>query len=348
MKLGARIIKTGIAVTISLYLAIMFDMEPIVYAAVAAVLSTQPSLYRSWQNVTEQLQANVIGAIMAVTFTYFLGNGPFIVGLVVILVIAINIQLKMEKSISLSIVTVIAIMESTTGNFLLFALDRFLLILLGIGSSFIVNIIFLPPKYEVRLYARINQLHQDVLSYLRATTTNQLDDKEVRQEIKRMNEELTGIEELYLLFKEERSYFRKVKYSKVRKLVVFRQLIKTESKALELLQRIEEQQTELQTLPHKLKEIIQEEIDKLVNFNDKILLKYERKIKPVHLQVPTSYAQGRKDLLAKFMAIFHEEEQKNKTEWQAIFSIISLIIDYSSQLEHLDKLISSYHSYHQQ
>lgn len=347
MKLGARIIKTGIAVTISLYLAILLDIGPIVYAAVAAVLSTQPSLYRSWQNVTEQLQANIIGAIMAVTFTYFLGNSPFIVGLVVMLVIAINIQLKMEKSISLSVVTVIAIMESTTGNFLLFALDRFLLILLGIGSSFLVNMIFLPPKYEDRLYARISQLHQHVLSYLRATTTNQLDDKTVRQELKRMNEELAGIEELYLLFKEERSYFRKVNYSKIRKLVVFRQLIKTQTKALELLQRIEEKQTELQTLPPDLKRAFQIELERLINLNDQILLKYERKIKPVHLQKATSYAQGREKLLGQWLSLFQNEE-KSKTDWPAIFPIIALMMDYSNQLEHLDKLISSYHSFHQQ
>ena len=43
------------------------------------------------------------------------------------IVITINIKLKMENTIVLSIVTVIAIMEAQTGSFLTFALIRFLI-----------------------------------------------------------------------------------------------------------------------------------------------------------------------------------------------------------------------------
>lgn len=347
MKLGARMIKTGISVTLTLYLALLFEMEPIVYAAVAAVLSTQPSLYRSWQNMIDQLHANLIGAVLAVTFTYFLGNDPFIVGLVVILVIAITIQLKIEKSISLAIVTVIAIMESTTGNFFLFALDRFLLILLGMGSAFVVNILFMPPRYEDRLYNGINQLNQEILPYLRATALNELDDKTLRQDLKRFEEELAELDQLYMLFKEERSYFSKVKYSKIRKLVIFRQMIQTLTKALALLRHVEEHQTELQRLPLQLKEIIRQTIDQLASYTSRILLKYEGKLKANHLHQASDYEQDRKRLIANFLHIYQHQQTDNEEEWQDVFPIISLIIDYSTRLEHLEKLIRSYYSFHQ-
>lgn len=348
MKLGARIIKTGIAVSLSLYIAMIFNLEPILFAAVAAVLSIQPSLYRSWQNVLEQVQANLIGAILAISFSYFLGNDPIIVGLVVILVIAINIHLKMDKSIALAIITVIAIMESTTGNFFLFALDRFLLILIGIGSSVLVNAIFLPPKYEDRLYAKIHHMNQSMLSYLRSSTSNEFDDKTLREEVQRLKEELTAIDQLYLLYKEERTYFRKVKYSKTRKLVLFRQMIQTVAKALSLLRNIERHQYELHALPKELRGIIQQEIEMLTNYNEKILLKYEGKIKAKHPRhISTGIFEGREALVSNFMQLYQKQQKEDHEDWVQLFPIVSKIIDYSDQLERLDKLIQGYYSFHQ-
>ena len=179
MKLGARIFKTGIAVALSIYLAEFLDMDPVIFAALAAVLTVQPSLYRSWQYIIEQLQANFIGAIFAITFTYFLGTDPFVVGLVVIIVIAINLQFKLERSIPLSIITVIAIMEGTTGNFFWFAINRFLLIMVGIVSSIIVNAIFLPPRYEDKLYTKIQRTTNHIVEYLRSSPMNEVEGQKV-------------------------------------------------------------------------------------------------------------------------------------------------------------------------
>src|SRR5690606_27204841 len=118
------------------------------FAGIAAVFAIQPSIYRSYLTVIEQVQANVIGAFFAVLFGMYFGNNAFIIGLTVVLVIAINLRFKMEKTISVAIVTVIAIMESPSEQFIEFASLRFLAILLGILSAFLVNLIFLPPKYE--------------------------------------------------------------------------------------------------------------------------------------------------------------------------------------------------------
>ena len=59
------------------------------------------------------------------------------------IVITINIKLKMENTIVLSIVTVIAIMEAQNGSFLTFALIRFTICFTGhtlfiYGQSFIL------------------------------------------------------------------------------------------------------------------------------------------------------------------------------------------------------------------
>ncbi|WP_025026991.1 FUSC family protein [Caldalkalibacillus mannanilyticus] len=347
MKFGARILKTGIALTIALYLATFFGLDPVIFAALAAALSIQPSLYRSWQHILDQIQANIIGALVAISFTYLLGNEPFIVGIVVMLVIAINLQLKFEKAIPLSIITVIAIMESTTGSFLLFAADRFLLILTGIGAALLVNVIFLPPKYEEKLYQKILGTNRMILEYLRSSTMNELEDKKYREDLKLMNQQFEQLDDLYCLYKEERTYFRKVQYSKARKLVLYRQMIKSSKKAFYLLERSERQQNDLQTLSEDLRELLHREIEMLTNYHEKILLKYEGKIKTQHPHQPSNdIIQGREGLLHSFVLLYDDENEARRSQWLHLFPVLSRVIDYSEDLDHLDKLVENYYSFH--
>ncbi|WP_202080984.1 FUSC family protein [Caldalkalibacillus salinus] len=374
MKLGARIIKTGIAVSISLYVAKLAGLSPVLFAALAAVLAVQPSLYRSWQNILDQLQANIIGAVLAVLFTSLLGNEPFVVGMVVILVIAVNIQFKFEKSIPLSIVTVIAIMESTTGNFFIFALERFTLIMTGIGASFLVNVIFLPPRYEDKLYAKVHDLNQHIMGYLRSCTYHEYEERLYKEETKRLREEFIECEQLYLLFKEERTYLRKVKYSKTRTLVLFREMLKVTNQALYLLTQFEKHQSDLTQMSEELQAMIDREVDVLCNYHEKILLKYEGKIKSQHPHLPYEEAsEGRRLLLEKYLQMVpsallndkHIEDESTikhgalKTPYESheddilsgdaainLFPLIAQIIDYSNALERLDKLVEGYQTFH--
>src|SRR5690625_3979369 len=127
MKLGARIIKTGLAVVLSLYIAIWTNLEPPTFAALAAAFAVQPSIYRTFQTILEQVQANIVGAVLAVLFVMSFGQDPFVIGLVVALTIAIILKAKLESStIPLAIVTVIIVMESPVTNFIQFATERFI------------------------------------------------------------------------------------------------------------------------------------------------------------------------------------------------------------------------------
>ena len=50
MSFGARVLKTGIAVTLALYLSSLFlNPQSPVPAAIAAIFAMQPSIYRSWK-----------------------------------------------------------------------------------------------------------------------------------------------------------------------------------------------------------------------------------------------------------------------------------------------------------
>lgn len=148
MKLGARMLKTGIAITLSLYIAQLLNLQPILFAGIAAIFAIQPTIYRSYLSVVEQIQGNIIGALLAIAFTLLFGNHLLIIGLAAIVAIGIMLKLKLENSIRLALVTIIAIMEAPVDEFLYYASLRTFSIFIGILSAFVVNLIFLPPNMK--------------------------------------------------------------------------------------------------------------------------------------------------------------------------------------------------------
>ncbi|WP_110926500.1 FUSC family protein [Bacillus massiliglaciei] len=351
MKLGARILKTGIAIVLALYLSELLNMPAPVLAGIAAIFAIQPTIYRSYQTVLEQIQGNIIGAIVAVTFVLLFGNHLFIVGLAVIIVISINLRLKMEKTIVLSIVTVIALMESQQGEFLHFAFIRFSSVLLGILSSFVVNLVFIPPKYETRLYNRINEATEDIIKWIRISTRHASEHTFLKKDIDRLKDDLMKIEQTYSMFKEERDYFKRNRLATARKLVVYRQIITTTKKAFETLKRLHKFENEIHHMPETFQKDVFMHIDQLILKHERLLLQHIDKIKSIGaISDPKEEFFHRQELLTLFF-----EQQKhlddadcNITHFSArIVPLISAIIEYEEQLEHLEKLISSFQSYHQ-
>jgi uncharacterized membrane protein YgaE (UPF0421/DUF939 family) len=68
LKLGARVIKTGIAVILALAIASLLPKEAGLksIAAVSAVVAMQPSVYRSIKTIADRANGNIIGAVLAV------------------------------------------------------------------------------------------------------------------------------------------------------------------------------------------------------------------------------------------------------------------------------------------
>ena len=193
-------------------------MEPVTFAAVAAVFAVQPSVYRSYQTILEQLQANIIGAVVAIIFTLAFGNAPFVIGLGAVLLIAISIKLKKEKTIPLAVVTLIIIMEaSTTGNFFLFALSRLAIIMIGVLCSFIVNLLFLPPKHDVQLFEKILKNTEQITQWLRLIIRHDAEHLVLKEDLQKLQDELIETNNLYKLYKEERNYLKKQEFTKATK-----------------------------------------------------------------------------------------------------------------------------------
>lgn len=350
MKLGARVLKTGIAIVFALFVAELLHLPSPVFAGIAAIFAIQPSIYRSYLTIIEQVQANFIGATIAVIFGLLFGHQLVAIGIAVIITIGLMIKFKLEKSLSLAMVTVVAIMEVQGDDFLIFGLIRFSTILVGVFAAFIINLFFLPPRYEVKLFTRINSLQDDIIRWTRLAVRQASEHTSTKIALSKFKTRMNEIENLYEFFKEERSYFRNIKYAKSRKLVIYRQMITTSKKSLELLNRLHQHENELANIPNQLLLLIQGRLDLLLTYNEQLLLKFTGKLKPEHSELAGKEEYLHRNEIMKLfinqIIIAREEDAETEFSSYHLLYILSRILDYEENLEHLDTLIVSYQNYH--
>lgn len=341
-------VKTGIAIVLSLFLSDLLQLPTPIFAAIAAIFAIQPTIYRSYLSVIEQIQGNVVGAVTAFVFTLAFGNHLMVVGLGAIIVIAINLKLRLENTISLSLVTLIAIMETPGENFIEFGLIRFGTIMLGVLSAFVVNLIFLPPKYESKLYFKAAELTEEITKWIRISAREATEHALLKKDIKKISEEIVKLDQLYFLYKEERNYFKKQTTVKLRKLVIYRQMAATLKKALQTLKELHRFENELANLPEELKMELQRRLDSIIDHHEQVMLKYIDKVRHPSQNIIAEEQQvvERRELFQLFMEYEDIFEKKEDETFFHIIQVISSINEYDEHLKHLDRLITSFKTYH--
>lgn len=345
MKLGARILKTGIAIILSLFIAEIFGLPSPVFAGIAAIFAVQPTIYRSYLSIIEQIQGNTIGALFAVIFVLIFGNHFVIIGLAAIIVIVIHLKLKIESAVGLSLVTLVAIMVTPGDTFIEFALIRFLTVMLGVFSAFIVNLVFIPPKYENKLYESISDLTTEITKWIRLTIRGASEHTFLKEDIDKLKDSLVKVDQLFLLYKEERNYFKKQNIEKVRKLVIYRQMISTIKKAFETLKKLHRYENETTALPDDLQNILQQQLDAIIHQHEHAMLKFLGKVKANVIFEEGDVSLSRKELFDLFLSYLSKLPDHDDPQYHLI-QIISNIVDYDEDIEHLDLLINSHQSHH--
>jgi len=340
MKLGARIFKTGLAVVLALFLATILHLPSPVFAGIAAVFAVQPSIYRSYLTAIDQIQGNIIGALIAFLFVSLFGNDFLVVGLAAMVLIMINISLKNENTISLSLVTMIVIMETPADQFFTFAILRFVTIMLGVLAAFVINLAFLPPKYEAKLYNSLSDLTGNIVKWIRFTNQGVTQQTMVKNEIRTFKEQLERIEQLFLFYKEERPFLERKSKDKQRRLVVYRQMISATKSALDVLVKLHRFDRNLKVMPEELTYRLYEKMEKLNGNHEHLMLRLIGKTVQDHEEEMQEYEHIRQEILL----IFHEYQAVNNdlNALSNVLQTISSIMEYNDKLKHLEILISSY------
>lgn len=331
MTIGARVLKTGMAVALAIYLSSLFGFASPLIAAVAAIFTIQPSIYRSWQRVADQVQTNLLGAVIAIVAVRLFGHTPIAAGLVCILVILISIRLKMESTISLTLVTVVAIMEAN-GQGWDVAIVRFLMVLTGIGSSFLVNVLVFPPRPRRQFTEQVHQAYTQLSLLLRTAVSNEMKEQVFRQEKDKLHGTLRKLEERHTVFEEERKVLARAKTSHARQLLVSKQMIKALQKGADLLDVVEEHYFASPSAGEWALRF-DRQIEDLSKYHEHILLKAEDKMKPNALIEPEEEREARfvKELTAYVM--------EDPDEHKRLIFVASGLFEYAYHLRRLEKLL---------
>jgi uncharacterized membrane protein YgaE (UPF0421/DUF939 family) len=302
-------------------------LNPPLLVVVAAVLTTQPSIYLSFRQLIDQLQGNTIGAVLAVASVRALGNEPIVIGLTVMVVIMINLFLKLESTIVLSVVTVMAVMGQPDS-----AVERFLLVMIGILLAILVNAAFLPPNPERQLREQMDALHKRVLFLLRNGADQAFSAKSFGDEKAKLAKELTRAEELYRTFKEERTFMRKQRRRKAEKLVVYRHMLQVVRHEMEVISVVRRS-----TGDGAAKQVMQV-LNALTHYHESILMKFDGKVKPKLPADKRSRAAEELDALAASLRM----EWTAGTSPEALRLLDALCVEWARRLHRLDALVSGY------
>jgi uncharacterized membrane protein YgaE (UPF0421/DUF939 family) len=169
LKIGARVIKTGIAVALTMTCCKYLGLEPAFFGAVSAVINMQPSIFLTYTAAKDQLLVHIIGVLAGFFFGYFLGVNPLSAGLIVVLLIPLYIKFNLHSGITMGIVAALFVLSSSTEEFFFHALSRTAVIFVGLGSAMFINIVLWPPRYTEQLKEKLRQSNEaSVLYFCRA------------------------------------------------------------------------------------------------------------------------------------------------------------------------------------
>lgn len=159
MITGARVLKTGLAVTLSLSVCSFLNIPNSFFAAAAAVLNLQPSLGKSLRNALEQVIIQAVSIALAIFIGLTIGGNPLTMGLSTIIVILISNRLKLRKGMSGGIMAAIFVLASPPEQFLSHAFIRSISIFIGVVTALFVNMVIAPPRYELPLAQKLRELN---------------------------------------------------------------------------------------------------------------------------------------------------------------------------------------------
>lgn len=284
MTIGARVLKTGIAVALALWAGEWLHLDSPLLAAITAIFTIQPSIYRSWMQVLDQLQSNVLGVAIAIVAFWLLGSTPISVGIVSVLVILICLRLKIEDTIGLTLVAVVVIMEARSQGWPV-ALDRLGGLLLGIVVAFLVNVTIAPPKHKDRFIRQVQEAQSLLSRLLRTSVSNELKENVFREEQGRLEGLLKKLDDSYRMFAEERVWLRRSRVRRSKLLIVYKEMLLTLERGESLIEAVEEQYWAVSS-EASWNHAADRHIESLCYYHEQLLWKWEGKTKPGSSSAP--------------------------------------------------------------
>ncbi|WP_353892766.1 aromatic acid exporter family protein [Proteinivorax hydrogeniformans] len=153
MFVGMRIVKTAMAVTVSVVLADILGLNSPFFAAVAAAIAMQGNLVDSFSMGKYRILGTIMGAVFAYIGSSFAHGNPVITGIGILIIIYVANRLDWNKSITISSVVFLSIMldKNETAS-IYYSLNRVLDTFVGIVVAVIINFTIRPQYSRDKVY----------------------------------------------------------------------------------------------------------------------------------------------------------------------------------------------------
>jgi len=170
--IGARTLKTGLAVTISATLALTPLIASPFYAILGTIFAMQNTVSNSFKLGKGRVYGTMVGAAIGFVFAYFSLTDPPFIGIAMMCVIIACGALKLNHSIFITFTLCASIMlNQREGSLIIYTLHRSLDTALGVVVGVIVNYFIIPPNHLYELATRMEKIKK--------LTINALDDEDL-------------------------------------------------------------------------------------------------------------------------------------------------------------------------
>lgn len=363
MKIGARTLKSGIAIFISLMIPNLLGIpEATVLAGISSVSVIQQSVKRSYDQFLNRITANMLGGLLAVASSYYFGTDFFVIAVTAIILIALLHQFGLDNSIALAAVTLIVIMLNDTDRIVISAIIRVIGTMIGVTCSFLVNRFILPPRYDEVLYKKMVLQTDEIAKLLRSALRKNSQHAKVNHDLDALSENERQMDQLFQHIQDEAVFGSSSKrwllsssgdskFARARMLVIYRQFLRTNKAGVNLINAFHHSEHLFNNFPTELRISIRERLETLITAHEQIILKFSGRIQADNVNFHEYKQELRVKFIDSFLALANSEEYMQGDQYDnsnAVIYLMGRTFKYEEEVQHLNVLVRSYRTFHQE
>lgn len=202
----------------------------------------------------------------------------------------------------------------------------------------------MPPKHDERFFDSLRSLNGKLTTLLRIVPQKEISITTYKKEKESLDKNLNKVKELFEILNEEKKRIWVAdRHLFVRKIVLFRQMLKVVRKEIVLVEKLEKYLNTMQQISNKETEEVKDTLNELLHYQESIFLIYENKITTKSVE---NNEDKRKKIAAKLKCTINElmkhYDPANEELWWRLFPIVNALIETENELEKLESLVINF------
>ncbi|WP_213818944.1 FUSC family protein [Garciella nitratireducens] len=174
MRIGARMIKTALAVVLCMIIDSFLKQGSGFLSATAAIIAMQSTFQDSFSKGKTRILGTFFGALLGYLFALIDPGNILLIGIGIILLIYCFNYLNWDTGIVISCVVFLLIMEEQNNTDIFsYSINRLIDTTIGIVIALLVNYLVMPPKLLKNLYEECKNLFKDLSKDIDIILSNQ-------------------------------------------------------------------------------------------------------------------------------------------------------------------------------